>query len=298
MEASTRCGRPAITKSRARTTWWRTATSSTCGSTFRIERPAARARPMTMTLYATSRDAVLPTLVWGIVGLGIPKPIPAQQPSPGPASELRDTIDLFSTDRAALLRRYSVSYSPAQRARLRGFYTSWTQRLGRVNGDAFGIEGRVDRVLFANELRYQLALLDREERQSQEMAPWLPFGGTVMDLEESRRQMEPVDPRRTAEVLAALARQVDSAHQRARAARPGDSAAAPATVLLTRVVARRVLGALGALDQTLQRWHGFHAGYDPLFTWWTADPYQRADSALGRYARFLRETVVGEIGRA
>ena len=88
----------------------------------------------------------------------------AQQQSPSPPSELRDTIELFSTDRAALLRRYGIPYSVARRARLRQFYTDWVQRLGRVSADGLGIEGRVDRVLFANELRYQLALLDREER--------------------------------------------------------------------------------------------------------------------------------------
>jgi hypothetical protein len=245
-----------------------------------------------MTLKVAIRIAALP-LVAGIVGLSIPRLALAQQWSPGSPSELRDTIDLFSTDRAVLLRRYGVPFSPARRARLREFYTDWAQRAGRIGMERLGAEGRVDRVLFANELRYQVSLLDREEHQFQEMLPWLPFAATVMDLEEGRRQMGPVDPRRTAETLAALARQVDSARARARAAWTGDSTAASRSDRLTRVVGRRVLNTLGELDRALERWHGFHAGYDPLFTWWTADPYQRADSALGRYARFLRETVVG-----
>ncbi|MBI2536882.1 MAG: hypothetical protein HYW06_07975, partial [Gemmatimonadetes bacterium] len=238
-----------------------------------------------MTLGSTRRGTALLALATSaIVGLGIPKLAPAQQRSLGPASELGDTIEGFSTDRAALLRRYGVPYSPARRARLREFYTDWVQRLGRVNFEVLRTEGRVDHVLFANELRYQRALLDREERQSQEMAPWLPFGRTVMEVEESRRQMEPVEPRRAAETLAALARQVDSARERAMAAWPRDSAAAPGAGRLTRVIARRVSRMLDELDRTLERWYGFHAGYDPLFTWWTADPYQRADSALARYA--------------
>ena len=245
-----------------------------------------------MTLKVAIRIAALP-LVAGIMGLGIHRLALAQQWSPGSPSELRDTIDLFSTDRAVLLRRYGVPFSPARRARLREFYTDWAQRAGRIGMERLGAEGRVDRVLFANELRYQVSLLDREEHQFQEMLPWLPFAATVMDLEEGRRQMGPVDPRRTAETLAALARQVDSARARARAAWTGDSTAALRSDRLTRVVGRRVLNTLGELDRALERWHGFHAGYDPLFTWWTADPYQRADSALGRYARYLRETVVG-----
>ena len=246
-----------------------------------------------MTPGLAVRITVLALLTGPLAGLSVSRSAAAQQPRPSAPSELRDTIERFSTDRAALLRRYGVPFSPARRTRLRVFYTDWAQRQGRVNLDGLGTEGLVDRVLFGNELRYQLALLDREERQFQEMRPWLPFAGTVMDLDESRRQMEPPDPRRTAKVLAALARQVDSACDRARAAWSGDSTAPSQAGRLTRVVGRRVLNTLGELDRALERWHGFHAGYDPLFTWWTADPYQRADSAVGRYARFLRETVVG-----
>jgi uncharacterized protein (DUF885 family) len=40
-------------------------------------------------------------------------------------------------------------------------------------------------------------------------------------------------------------------------------------------------------------WYRFYDGYDPLFTWWARDPYRKLDSALVRYARTLRERVVG-----
>src|SRR5690606_28329571 len=52
-------------------------------------------------------------------------------------------------------------------------------------------------------------------------------------------------------------------------------------------------GALGELRRTLQDWYEFYAGYDPLFTWWTAQPYDRAKAALDGYIRTLRERVVG-----
>jgi uncharacterized protein (DUF885 family) len=40
-------------------------------------------------------------------------------------------------------------------------------------------------------------------------------------------------------------------------------------------------------------WYRYYDGYDPLFSWWTKDPYRRLDDALSRYARTLRERVVG-----
>jgi uncharacterized protein (DUF885 family) len=47
------------------------------------------------------------------------------------------------------------------------------------------------------------------------------------------------------------------------------------------------------LRQTLQRWYRFYSGYDPLFTWWAAEPYDRANRALEEYVKTLRERVVG-----
>ena len=43
------------------------------------------------------------------------------------------------------------------------------------------------------------------------------------------------------------------------------------------------------LRQVLRTWHGFYAGYDPLFTWWTTQPYKDTDAALDKYAKLLKE---------
>jgi uncharacterized protein (DUF885 family) len=43
----------------------------------------------------------------------------------------------------------------------------------------------------------------------------------------------------------------------------------------------------------LESWFEFYNGYDPMFTWWVEDPYEKADETLGEYADFLRDTLVG-----
>jgi uncharacterized protein (DUF885 family) len=55
------------------------------------------------------------------------------------------------------------------------------------------------------------------------------------------------------------------------------------------VVARRAAGWIRGLRETLEDWHDYYAGYDPIFTWWTATPYAEADKALGAYLTSLRE---------
>jgi len=232
-------------------------------------------------------------LAWALgvvaaVVAGLPagvRPVRAQGQGPAPSSELRDTVELYAGDRAALLRRYDVEVSPARRERLRRYTTEWRDRLRRIPFDALGQEGKVDYLLLAAEVEYQVAVLAREDRLVAEMAPWLPFARTITDLAEARRRMEPVDPPAAAAALTALARTVDSARQGAAEAWKARS--------LSQVVARRTAGQVRTLQQALERWHGFYAGYDPVFTWWTADPYGKTDKALGAYLTFLREQVVG-----
>ena len=217
------------------------------------------------------------------VALTCPVPLAARQTG-APPSELRDTVELYAADLAALGRRYDVDYSPARRTRLRAFHTEWRGRLKKLSFDRLGLEGKVDYVLLDGEQVYRLAVLDREDRLWTEVAPWLTFAGPIMDLAESRRKLAPVDGATTARTLTALTQSIDSARLKitpANATRP------------SKVVARRVAGQVEELRQTLKAWHDFSAGYDPLFSWWTADPYQKADKALEAYLKFLRETVVG-----
>lgn len=188
--------------------------------------------------------------------------------------ELRDTVELYATDRAALLRRYDVDYAPVRRERLRRFHTEWRDRLRRVAFDRLGLEGKVDYVLLDGEQVYQLAVLDREDRLWAEMAPSLPFAASIMELVEARRRFDPVDGAAAARTLTALAKSVDSI-------RPG-------AAKLGKVLARRVANEVEQLRQALKAWHEFSAGYDPLFTWWTADPYSKADKALEAYIKVLK----------
>jgi hypothetical protein len=232
-----------------------------------------------------------------VVALALPLAAPAlpgeaaaQQP-PAAASELRDTVERYAADRAALQRRYGVPFAPARRERLRAFADGWRERLARMDFERLGGEGRVDYVLLDHELRYQLALLEREDRLYAQTAPWLPFAGAIMDLEAARRSMEPVDPAAVARTLAALARRVDST--RLATADRWDARDAAAGDGITRVTARRAGNVLEELGETFEEWHEFYAGYDPSFTWWTAEPYRKAAAALESYLEFLRETVAG-----
>ena len=206
-----------------------------------------------------------------------------------PASELRDVVQRYAMDRAALDRRYTVDYSPVRRERLRAFTAGWRTRLAELDFDRLGVEGRLDYVLLDNTLRHELTLLDRETSLFAEMRPLLPFAERLMTLEEARRRVDSVDARAVAELLAGLPAEIGRARSMAESALAAPRTGSP----VSRIVALRAAEELADLRRTLDHWYRHYAGYDPLFTWWVAEPYRASDKSLGDYEKFLRERIVG-----
>ena len=200
-------------------------------------------------------------------------------------------VERYTLDRAALLRRYDTEWSPERRERLRAFYTEWRDRLAATELGAVGVEGRADWVLLDNQVRYELALLDRERALLDEMRPLLPFAESAMALQGSRRRMEPADAPVVGRRLDSLARAVDRSRRAVEASLRGDSASR--TTRPTPIVAFRSMNALESLRRTLDAWYKYYAGYDPQFTWWASEPWKRTDSTMASYHKLLRERVLG-----
>jgi uncharacterized protein (DUF885 family) len=213
----------------------------------------------------------------------------------GTTSELAGVVDRFATDRNALHRRYDAPDSPAQRTRMRDFYTDWRARLGEIDFGKLSAEGRLDYVLLDRYLRHQLALLDRADKMRGESERALPFADRLLGLQDARRNLEPIDPRTAARTLAAVTKQVDSLRALFEPAPRGDtgSRARAAAPSLTRTVANRAAADLDELRGVVSGWFRYYDGYDPLFSWWVKDPRDKLEESLKAYARTLRERVVG-----
>ena len=211
-------------------------------------------------------------------------------PSPSALSELRDTVSLFISDRGAMLRRWSVPYSPARAERLTAFYSDWRARLARMDFNRLSQEGKIDYILLDNRLRQELDQIARDTKLATEMRPYVPFGAVIAGFEEGRRRFETPDGQATAKALAELAKHLDSLTKTVRARQP-QSATIPRA---ERIVGLRSVAYLGDLQTQLRNWYRFTSGYDPEFSWWTADPYRRVTEGMTQYQRAIREVVVGQ----
>lgn len=212
-----------------------------------------------------------------------------------PPSELRSVIELYQADYGSVERTYPVRMSLARHGRLQEFYSQWLALLERAPFDPLSQDGKIDYLLLKNYLEHELRDLEIRATRREEIGPVVPFAAAIVELEEARRRMDPLDAPKAAETLARLKKQIDLSSKILDAAlssggSAGDSANSSKP---GKVTAYRAAVALESLRRSLKDWNTFYADYDPLFTWWTAEPYKQADKALQDYAAQLREKVIG-----
>ncbi len=201
-----------------------------------------------------------------------------------PPSRMRGVIERFNADVGILDRFYSAGTSAKRSERFRALYQERLTTLAAFNFDALNHDEQVDYILFKNYLDHEIKEQLRFDAQFAEMQPLMPFAGTINDLEDTRRRLEPIDPARSAATLNELAKQITAVQKGIddpKAAKP------------KRTVANRAARTVGDLRTTLRRWYTFHTGYDPVFSWWCESPFKAADDALAKYQTFITEKLVG-----
>lgn len=199
--------------------------------------------------------------------------------------DLREAVERFRNDETSLTRFYTLRDSPLTVRMMEAFYASWRDGLAKVDFDVLGLEGKIDYVLFRNRLRHELRQLEEVKRRRDEVAHLAPFAGVITALHEARMRVDPIDPEKIASQLAQLATQLGKplpdCHTKENACKE------------KKTVANRAARMALEMRTVLKSWYEFYNEYDPLFTWWVAEPYKRVDAALERYAAELREKLVG-----
>jgi uncharacterized protein (DUF885 family) len=199
------------------------------------------------------------------------------------AEGLRAVVERFTTDLRALERFYPHEASPYRVAAMRRFFTSWRGRLGEMDYAKLGRDGQYDWLLLDNVCRRELRGLDLIEQRNAETAGLLPFAADLYKLLDARQRVETIDAQAAATKLFQVERQIGHARKEL-ASQKGK---------VKPVTANRAARLTRALAGAMKDWHGFYAGYDPLFTWWAAEPYGKFAKAMEDYAVALREQLAG-----
>lgn len=209
-------------------------------------------------------------------------------------SELRWMIVHYTMDRSILKRTYNIPMAEKGYERMERFYRDRQGELEKLDFNTLSNDGRIDYLLFKNQLDHELRLLGIEEENNREITPLLPFWKTIVELEEERREIRSMDASKTADRINKLYGQIGQIQEEVKTALQKDLKIK--TFNLKKTVVLRAVIMCIRLRNTLKRWFGFYNGYDPLFTWWVEEPYKKVDLALEEYTAFMREDIVGMKG--
>ncbi len=187
----------------------------------------------------------------------------------------------YAEDKALLRRFFNAPWSRVSLAQERQFLQAWREGLNGLQFAGLSAEGQADYVLFRAHLDVELRQNDLQLRRLTEIEPVIPFAPVVTGLWEARQRVDPLDPRLAAESLNRLIKQIE-----------GLTKELP-NIKLKRPAANRASRAVDELRQMLKRWNDFYSGYDPNYSWWAADPYQKAGAAMEAYSAQVREKLAG-----
>ena len=214
-----------------------------------------------------------------------PDLVPALAEMPADAQRLAPVVQRFRTDLASLARVYDITAGPRREAAFRGLYTDWQKRLAEIDPSGLALEDRIDHALLGRDLAYRLEQLDFERNRHRDAAPLLPGVDALIALAEARRELQYPDARASAETLDRSRRALADLQRRLEKD--------PKALGTTPIVAHRAARLLEGVRADLKQWYGFHAGYDPQFSWWNKQPYEALDQQMDAYGKLLRDKLAG-----
>lgn len=220
----------------------------------------------------------------------------AQASQDGP--DLAPQIARIAADIDDYDRFYPLRWSEQLLDRQHRFLNDRLDDLKAINFDALGQAGKVDYLLFRNDIRAAISANRLAARQMTEMDPVLTVRAVVVPLEESRSKMEKLDPQAVAAEFAKVPAIIKEARERVELGRKATKLDKDHhAIRLTPVVAQRAAKALDEYTRTLARCYEQSDGYIPAFSWWCEKPYEEAKKSIEELARFLREEIAGIHGK-
>ena len=200
-------------------------------------------------------------------------------------SPLHDVLVWFNSDEHGLSRRYPIEFSPAACREFAVFYDEWDAELEKIDFDGLSVPGRVDYHLLRQRIANGRLHREQERKRYEESKVWLPFAEAVIEIEERRLAIEPIDPEAAAGKLNDACKATMAVAE--RLAKPGENADLdPAAGAVVLACARK-------LKAQLENWYKERNGYDPLISWWAEKPYRELTDTLDSYIKALETDIVG-----
>lgn len=195
------------------------------------------------------------------------------------ATELVQTIQTYQADWGALRRLYTNTLSLEYFDRIEEFNQDYLTNLQKLNYNNLSEDGKIDYVLFRNFLEKELAELALEKKAFEEISSVVAFGVPLEEFVVGRRRAKTPDSQALAATWNEVAKKVDAQIKNL-----------PITPKYTSwQKADLAAEAVETLDRVVGEAYNYYYDYDPMFTWWMPEPWEKLDASMKAYAKALRE---------
>lgn len=201
-----------------------------------------------------------------------------------PAVPTSDRIIRYTEDRRALAVKHKEPLSEFRYTRMLQFLRAQMMDLDAVDANQLRGSDAVDSVLLRNELKYKIAKAKYDQSRDQRVRQILPCLVPLVQLLEQHEQTHGVDAKSTAELFVASSKEVQRAIQdlQSPSNRKSEDQTAEGTAegtaseqpQIDSAIALYAVDSVSELLRSLDSFNRFYSGYNPLYSWWCALPYE------------------------
>ncbi|NUQ69918.1 MAG: DUF885 family protein [Chthonomonadales bacterium] len=196
---------------------------------------------------------------------------------------LASAIQVCEADLSAVEWLYDAPGSYRRRELLEPLIADWRSWLAALPLADLTAAERLDAFLLDHHLACRARDMERERDRTEAAAAARPWLGEIIRLLDAHRAKADLDPAASAQLLAEGWKGIEALKQSL-----SSSASDPEVHRAARLLER--------LWPQLQEWRTFYAGYHPMFSWWTAQPFGAMQQAMERFADARRSAGEGAIG--
>lgn len=190
-----------------------------------------------------------------------------------PCNDMPNIMQNYYSDVTALNRVYIVDGSPEKRERYKQLAADYISRLKAIEFSSLSQGCKADYILFSRDLEEAVHDAETETKEFNEVKQWFPFADSVYAIEKIRRRGGNVDGKRIAFTFFTINKQIQELQTKLSTEKN-----------INVSNSRRARIIVGGIREAAKNVFSFYNAYDPQFTWWVPDVYNKMDSLLGVYA--------------
>ncbi len=192
-------------------------------------------------------------------------------------SKLADLVNEFEADKTALKRTYNIEESEEYYTRFSTFYDEWQKRMAALDFNSLSQQGKVDFVLLKNLVAKGKYFLELDYTAFKEVSDIGHFTKDIFPFIEERRRGKKPDAKIVAQKFHDAVGTVTT-KMKSLQSRP----------FKDWQTAEKAAKLIVSFREGVKEAYDFYYGYDPDFTWWVKEPYEKLDQKLTDYIELLK----------